>query len=97
MSHALTVGLHRRSSMAVIWDARKKRLAVHWRQALPLRIMTMSYESLLADFEREARPMIAFLGLEWEPGFLNFRETKRPIRTASRAQVRQPLYQRSKL
>jgi hypothetical protein len=34
-------------------------------------------------------------GLEWEPGCLAFHEAKRPVRTASVSQVRQPIYQRS--
>jgi len=71
------------------------RLTTHWCNVLPLRFMTMSYEALLADPEGESRRMIAFLGLDWEPACLEFHQTIRPVRTASWAQVRQPLYQRA--
>jgi hypothetical protein len=38
---------------------------------------------------------VAWCGLEWEEGCLAFHKTKRPVRTASVSQVRQPLYTRS--
>jgi hypothetical protein len=62
---------------------------------LPLRWMNQGYEALLADLEGQARRMIRFLGLEWEPQCLRFHETVRPVRTASWSQVRRPLYQNS--
>ncbi len=69
------------------------RLTAHWQRVLPLRMMTMSYESLLGDLQGEARRMIDFLGLEWEAECLNYYQATRPVRTASWSQVRQPLYQ----
>ena len=69
------------------------RLAAHWQAALPLRWMSLSYETLLAEPEAQSRRLIAFLGLDWEPQCLDFHQTARPVRTASWAQVRQPLYQ----
>jgi Flp pilus assembly protein TadD len=71
------------------------RLAAHWRAVLPLRWMDQGYEALLADLEGQARRMIGFLGLDWEPQCLRFHETVRPVRTASWSQVRRPLYQNS--
>ena len=70
-----------------------KRLTAHWLEVLPLRHMVLSYEALLAAPEQESRRLIEFLGLAWEPGCLNFYKTERVVRTASWAQVRQPLYQ----
>jgi tetratricopeptide (TPR) repeat protein len=67
------------------------RLTAHWRQALPGRHMVLEYEALLAEPEAESRRLIAFLGLDWEPGCLNFAATPRAVRTASWAQVRRPL------
>jgi tetratricopeptide (TPR) repeat protein len=69
------------------------RLTTHWRETLPLAHLTMSYEALLAAPEAESRRLIAFLGLDWEPACLDFNKTNRAVRTASWAQVRQPLYQ----
>jgi hypothetical protein len=39
-----------------------------------------------------ARRLVAWCGLEWEPACLAFYEGKGPVRTASVAQVRQPIY-----
>jgi hypothetical protein len=35
---------------------------------------------------------VAFCGLEWEPECLAFHEGRRTVRSASVAQVRQPIY-----
>jgi hypothetical protein len=42
-----------------------------------------------------ARRLVAWCGLDWEPACLAFHQTRRPVRTASVTQVRQPIYQRS--
>ena len=70
-----------------------ERLTRHWQNVLPLCHMTLSYEALLADPQAESRDLISFLGLEWEPQCLDFHLSARAVRTASWAQVRQPLYQ----
>ena len=43
----------------------------------------------------QARRMLEFLGLPWDPACLAFHETKRPVKTASVNQVRQPVYRSS--
>ncbi len=70
-----------------------ERLTQHWQSVLKLRHMTLSYEALLAAPEAESRRLISFLGLDWEPNCLEFHRSARAVRTASWAQVRQPLYQ----
>jgi tetratricopeptide (TPR) repeat protein len=71
------------------------RLARHWQTVLPLRMLSVSYERLVADVEGESRKLIAFLGLEWDPACLEFHKTERVVKTASWAQVRQAAYQSS--
>jgi len=71
------------------------RLMGHWRQVLPVPLLEVKYEETVADLEAVARRLVAWCGLEWEPACLAFHEGKRPVRTASVAQVRQPIYQRS--
>ncbi len=71
------------------------RLAAHWRQVLPLAMLSLDYEALIADPEGESRRLIDFLGLDWEPACLDFHRTQRPVFTASSWQVRQPIYNRS--
>jgi len=69
------------------------RLMAHWREVLPEGVMLeVSYEELVADFEPQARRIVSHCGLAWEEGCLNFHTTQRPVKTASAAQVRQPLY-----
>jgi hypothetical protein len=70
-----------------------QKLMAHWHRVLPpRRILDVRYEDVVADLEGEARRIIAHLGLEWDPRCLAFHETERPVRTASAAQVRQPIY-----
>ena len=72
-----------------------RRLMEHWRQVLPVPVLEVDYEETVADLEGVARRLVAWCGLEWEPACLAFHEGKRPVRTASVIQVRQPIYTRS--
>ena len=72
---------------------RYQQLMAHWRRVLPPgRIFDVRYEDVVADVEGEARRIIAHCGLPWDDRCLAFHETRRPIRTASATQVRQPIY-----
>ncbi len=72
------------------------RLMDHWRRVLPAGvILDVQYEDLVADFEPQARRIIAHCGLEWDDACLAFDKAPRPVRTASSAQVRQPIYRSS--
>lgn len=72
--------------------AQTERMMEHWRGVLPVPMITVDYESIVADLETEARRIIGFLGLEWQNTCLNFHRTKRVVETASLWQVRRPLY-----
>ena len=73
-----------------------QRLLAHWRTVIPPYIMLeVQYEALVADFEPEARRLVAHCGLDWDPACLEFYNTARPVRTASMVQVRQPIYRGS--
>jgi hypothetical protein len=68
-------------------------LMEHWRRVLPEGVMLeVQYEELVADFEPQARRLLAYCGLEWDDRCLAFHETQRSVRTASATQVRQPIY-----
>jgi hypothetical protein len=65
----------------------------HWRRVLPPGVMhELRYEDLVQDFEPQARALVRHCGLEWDEHCLRFHKTERSVRTASVAQVRQPLY-----
>ncbi|HSY28101.1 MAG TPA: sulfotransferase, partial [Burkholderiaceae bacterium] len=73
-----------------------RKLMQHWHNALPPgRILDVHYEQNVADPEQEARRMVTYLGLPWDPSCLNFHENKRTVRTASVTQVRKPIYSSS--
>jgi hypothetical protein len=72
-----------------------RRLMAHWSTALSRPIVEVSYESLVARFEPEARRIVAACGLEWNERCLHFHENSAPSATASSVQVRRPLYTES--
>ena len=70
-----------------------RELMQHWNEVLPKGVLhTVEYENVVADTEKEARTLIEFLGLEWNKKCLDFHNSDRPVKTASVAQVRRPIY-----
>ena len=69
-----------------------QRLMDHWRQVLPVECLEVQYEEMVADLETVARRLVEWCGLEWEPACLAFHKGRRPVRSASVIQVRQPIY-----
>lgn len=55
------------------------------------RLRVQRYEALVADPEGEVRALLAFCGLPFHPACLESHRAERSVRTASAAQVRQPL------
>jgi tetratricopeptide (TPR) repeat protein len=62
-----------------------------WRARDPERIHLFRYEALAADPEPAVRALLAACGLGFEPACLEPHAVRRGVRTASAAQVRQPL------
>ena len=67
----------------------------HWRAVLPVPIYEVDYEKLTQNPEVETRKLIDFCGLPWDDQCLAFHENDTAVRTASRIQVREPIYQSS--
>jgi tetratricopeptide (TPR) repeat protein len=67
-------------------------LMQRWKTLFPGRILDVRYEDMVADIEGQSRRMLDFLGVEFEPGVLEFHATTRLVKTPSAAQVRQPIY-----
>lgn len=68
----------------------------HWHAALPPgRVLDVAYETMVADFENQARRLIDYLGVPWDDRCLGFHDNRRIVRTASVAQVRKPIYRTS--
>ena len=67
----------------------------HWHSVLPDFIYDIQYEDVVADQEKQSRALLEYCGLEWDDACLEFYRTDRPVRTASAAQVRRPIYKDS--
>jgi tetratricopeptide (TPR) repeat protein len=65
-------------------------LMQHWADASGLRTHLLRYEDLVEDTEGEARRLVAFLGLDWDPACLRYYEPG-VARSAAPTPVRQPL------
>ncbi len=69
------------------------RLMNHWHQVLPGQILTVNYEEVVNDFEKQVRHILDYCQLPFEQSCLEFYNNKRAVNTASSEQVRQPIYQ----
>ncbi len=67
-------------------------LMAHFDAVLPGRIHRVRYERMIEDTESEVRRLLDYCGLPFEPGCLRFYENDRAVRTASKQQVRQPIF-----
>lgn len=73
----------------------------NWTRAtalLPVDVHRIRYERMVDDLEAEMRPLLDFLGLPWDPRVLDNTGSaakREHIRTASYAQVTEPIYRRS--
>ncbi len=66
-------------------------LSSMWSSLHPKHFRLQQYESIVADPESEIRELLKFCGLTFEESCLTFQSARRSIRTASSAQVREPL------
>lgn len=65
----------------------------HWTAVLPEGcVLNVRYEDFVGDLPGQTARLLEHCGLEWNDACLNFYATDRPVATASRAQVRTPIY-----
>ncbi|MBL0165186.1 MAG: sulfotransferase [Xanthomonadales bacterium] len=62
-----------------------------WFSLHPHHFRVQRYESIVADPDREIPELLEFCGLAYEEQCLTFQNARRSVRTASSAQVREPL------
>ena len=70
-------------------------LMAHWKNTLPGFIYDLNYEALISDQENQIRKLLEYCNLPWDNACLQFHKTRRKVATASKAQVRQPIYKDS--
>ncbi len=69
-----------------------------YRQKLNLDFHVLKYEDLVQDLEGTCKPLIRFLGLEWDDNLHNYQKTaseRGSINTPSYSQIVQPLYKQA--
>lgn len=69
-----------------------ERMAAHWRAVLPLPMLELRYETLVAEPEATIRAMLSFLDMPWDPACLRFHASGGAVTSASVWQVRRPLH-----
>jgi Flp pilus assembly protein TadD len=72
-----------------------ERLMRHWTAHLPLPVLDVPYEELVAEPEAWTRRVLEFVGLAFDPRCLRHEEAQRPVFTASALQVREKLHGRA--
>ncbi len=80
---------------AAIHYIRVMDLTEHYRNEMALRYLPIRYESMVANQADNVRSVLDFIGLPFDESCLRFHENRRYARTASYAQVTEPLYDRS--
>ena len=78
------------------YSKQQERLFAHWRECFGDSICTVDYEELIDSPKAVLRGVLEFLGLEWDPGVLDFQNSGGLVRTHSIWQVREGLYSRSR-
>lgn len=69
-----------------------ERLMAHWAKVVPNPVYELQYEDLVADLPGKTRELADFIGVDLDERMLRFWEQDRMVQTASKWQVRQPLY-----
>lgn len=72
-----------------------ERMMDAWRSLSLPNMMDLQYEDTVADPEGQSRRVAEFLGVQWTEDMLNYHQSDRSVRTASREQVRKPIYKSS--
>nr|WP_281500858.1 tetratricopeptide repeat-containing sulfotransferase family protein [Kordiimonas marina] len=73
----------------------QERLMDHWKSLFEDTITSFDYDAFVKAPESELRPLLGFLGLDWDDKCLSFHTLQNVVKTASYWQVRQPLYKSS--
>ena len=68
------------------------RLMDYWKKLFPEEIFTINYEQVIDNPNDRIRDLLEFCNVQFEDSCINFHKSKRPVKTASSEQVRQPMY-----
>ena len=68
------------------------RAMTHWQTIFPNQVLTVQYEEVVNDLEKQVRLLLNHSDLAFEDACLRYYEKDRSVRTASSEQVRKPIY-----
>ena len=68
------------------------KLMNHWHSIYPNEIYTIKYSNMITNTEEEITKLLDYCELPFESQCLEFYKSKRPVKTPSAEQVRQPIY-----
>ena len=63
-----------------------------WDSQFPKQIFQLHYEDLIADVNEKTKQIAEYCELSWDPSMLEFHKNERAVFTASKDQVRRPIY-----
>ena len=69
-----------------------ERIMLFWNSIFPDSIYKIVYEDVINNPESEVKKLLNYLELDFEESCMDFYKSKRPVKTASSEQVRQPIY-----
>jgi tetratricopeptide (TPR) repeat protein len=97
LSNHFTHGFHCASALetAATHYVRVMDLVMHYRAEMALRYLPVRYDAMVTNQAETVRAIVDFIGVPFDERCLNFHENRRYARTASYAQVTEPLYERS--
>ncbi|HEX6832261.1 MAG TPA: sulfotransferase [Rudaea sp.] len=67
----------------------------HWHRAMPGQILDVSYDALADDPQGQARRLLEFCGLDYEPGCVAIENNKKPVATLSSIQIHEGIRKRT--
>jgi tetratricopeptide (TPR) repeat protein len=97
LSNHFTHGFYCASALesAAIHYVRVMDLVMHYRAEMAFRYLPVRYDAMVTKQSETVRSVLDFIGLPFDERCLSFHENRRYARTASYAQVTEPLYDRS--
>lgn len=72
-----------------------RKVVEHWTTKLPNRFLEVDYSELTKDPEPQAKRILDYCGLEWDPSVLTPGKSEYQVRTLSIVQARQPINTKS--
>jgi tetratricopeptide (TPR) repeat protein len=97
LSNHFTHGFYCASALetAATHYVRVMELVMHYRAEMALRYLPVRYDAMVTNQADTVRAILDFIGEKFDERCLSFHENRRYARTASYAQVTEPLYERS--